>query len=75
RMLLGRYAKGLGYFLGLPEAGGERTAFGHHGSGGSIAFADRERGLSFGLTRTRLVAGEAAAAARVLADEIRAAVS
>ncbi|MFI8500213.1 serine hydrolase domain-containing protein [Streptomyces sp. NPDC085524] len=75
RMLLGRYTKGLGYFLGLPETAGGTAAFGHHGSGGSIAFADRERGLSFGLTRTRLVAGPAAGAARVLADEIRSAVS
>ncbi|MFE6840490.1 serine hydrolase domain-containing protein, partial [Streptomyces sp. NPDC057705] len=46
-MLLGRYAKGLGYFLGLPAMAGERTAFGHHGSGGSIAFSDRGRGLAF----------------------------
>lgn len=72
RVLLGRYAKGLGYFLGLPAMGGERTAFGHHGSGGAIAFADRARGLSFALTRTRLVAGAADRAARVLADEVRA---
>lgn len=71
QMLLGRFAKGLGYFLGLPEMGGERTAFGHHGSGGSIAFADRERRLSFALTRTRLVGGEADRAARLVADEIR----
>ncbi|MFD0417961.1 serine hydrolase domain-containing protein [Streptomyces sp. NPDC127108] len=71
RMLLGRFAKGLGYFLGLPEMGGGRSAFGHHGSGGSIAFADRERGLSFALTRTRLVGGEADGAARLVADEVR----
>ncbi|MEV7525111.1 serine hydrolase domain-containing protein [Streptomyces sp. NPDC091371] len=75
RMLLGRYAKGLGYFLGMPEMAGEPTSFGHHGSGGSIAFADRARGLSFCLTRTRLVAGPQAAAAGLLADEIRSAVS
>ncbi|MFD7256429.1 serine hydrolase domain-containing protein [Streptomyces sp. NPDC059874] len=75
RMLLGRYSKGLGYFLGLPEMAGELAAFGHHGSGGSIAFADRERGLSFGFTRTRLVAGTAAATARLVADEIRSALS
>ncbi|WP_414170468.1 serine hydrolase domain-containing protein [Streptoverticillium reticulum] len=70
-MLLGTYAKGLGYFLGLPAMGNRPTAFGHHGSGGSIAFADRERGLAFALTRTRLVAGTADTAARRLADEIR----
>ncbi|MFF4447677.1 serine hydrolase domain-containing protein [Streptomyces sp. NPDC001502] len=74
-MLLGRYAKGLGYFVGLPQMAGERTAFGHHGSGGSIAFADRARGLSFSLTRTRLVGGAADTAARTLADEIRSAVT
>ncbi|WJV44140.1 serine hydrolase domain-containing protein [Streptomyces flavofungini] len=72
QMLLGRFAKGLGYFLGLPETGGERTAFGHHGNGGSIAFADRERGLSFALTRTRLVGGDADRAAQLAADGIRA---
>ncbi|MFH8365477.1 serine hydrolase domain-containing protein [Streptomyces sp. NPDC018031] len=71
RMLLGRYAKGLGYFLGLPEMAGEVTAFGHHGSGGSIAFADRRRGLAFALTRTRLVGGAADTTARLVADEIR----
>ncbi|GAA0353601.1 serine hydrolase domain-containing protein [Streptomyces blastmyceticus] len=75
RMLLGRYAKGLGYFLGLPEMAGEPTAFGHHGSGGSIAFADRERGLAFAFTRTRLVGGAADTAARLLADEVRSHVS
>jgi CubicO group peptidase (beta-lactamase class C family) len=73
-MLLGRYSKGLGYFLGLPETAGELTSFGHHGSGGSIAFADRERGLAFALTRTRLVSG-AVDTGRVVADEIRSLVS
>ncbi|GAA2262729.1 MULTISPECIES: hypothetical protein [Kitasatospora] len=73
RMLLGRCAKGLGYFLGLPEMAGELAAFGHHGSGGSIAFADRERGPAFALTRTRtrLVGGAANTTARLLADGIR----
>ncbi|WP_223837525.1 serine hydrolase domain-containing protein [Streptomyces venezuelae] len=71
RMLLGRFSKGLGYFLGLPEMAGERSSFGHHGSGGSIAFADRARGLSFALTRTRLVGGASDTAARLLADELR----
>nr|WP_246259808.1 serine hydrolase domain-containing protein [Streptomyces typhae] len=70
-MLLGRYAKGLGYFLGLPETAGEETSFGHHGSGGSIAFADRARGLSFALTRTRLVQGDADRAGRLAADLVR----
>ncbi|MFB0628111.1 hypothetical protein [Streptomyces sp. AB3(2024)] len=71
RMLLRRHAKGLGYFLGMPPMGGEVTAFGHHGSGGSVAFADRARGLSFALTRTRLV-GPADDTARLLADAVRA---
>lgn len=74
-MLRGRYTRGLGYFLGLPEMAGDLRAFGHHGSGGSIAFADRGRGLTFCLTRTRLVAGAAATAARMPADEIRSAVT
>ncbi|WP_443302307.1 serine hydrolase domain-containing protein [Streptomyces sp. IBSNAI002] len=74
-MLVARHAKGLGYFLGLPAMAGERTAFGHHGSGGSIAFADRERGLSFALTRTRLVSPRSDTTARLLADEIRSAVA
>ncbi|KUJ65608.1 hypothetical protein ACZ90_45745 [Streptomyces albus subsp. albus] len=72
RVLGGRYAKGLGYFLGLPAMAGELTTFGHYGSGGSIAFADRERGLAFALTRTRLVGGAGDTAARLLADEVRA---
>ncbi|MFG2292111.1 serine hydrolase domain-containing protein [Streptomyces sp. NPDC048603] len=71
RMLLGRYAKGLGYFLGLPAMGGDRSCFGHHGSGGSIAFADRTHGLSFALTRTRLVGGASDTTARLLAGEVR----
>ncbi|WP_197990422.1 serine hydrolase domain-containing protein [Streptomyces pactum] len=71
RMLLGHYTKGLGYFLGLPETAGEVTCFGHHGSGGSIAFADRDRGMSFALTRTRLVA-PGNRTARLLVDAVRA---
>ncbi|WP_371677526.1 hypothetical protein [Streptomyces sp. NBC_01276] len=56
---------------GMPRTGGSVTAFGHHGSGGSVALADRERGLSFALTRTRLV-GPDNGTAQLLADAVRA---
>ncbi|MEU8777462.1 serine hydrolase domain-containing protein [Streptomyces sp. NPDC048606] len=71
RMLLVRYAKGLGWFVGMTPMGGEPTTFGHHGSGGSLAFADRARGLSFAFVHTRLVA-PADPTARKLADAVRA---
>jgi CubicO group peptidase (beta-lactamase class C family) len=74
KTFLSRYTKGLGYFLGLPETAGELTSFGHHGSGGSIAFADRERGLSLALTRTRLVSPKVDTG-RVLGHEVRSIVS
>ncbi len=49
--------KGLGYFLGgTPGAaiGPRVTAFGHSGAGGSVAFADPERGLAVGFAKTLL---------------------
>lgn len=46
--------KGLGYFLGLPEMGDSRHAFGVQGSGGSIAYADPASGFAFALTKNRL---------------------
>ncbi|MFP3969283.1 serine hydrolase domain-containing protein [Actinomadura fulvescens] len=52
---LGRpMSKGLGYFLGMPEMGHRREAFGVKGSGGSIAFADPAHGFAFALTKNRL---------------------
>ncbi|WP_079405290.1 hypothetical protein [Streptomyces sp. 3211] len=55
-----------------PPARGWLAPDGHHGSGGTIAFADRAGGLSFALTRTRL-AHPADGTAQLLADIVRAA--
>ena len=58
-----RVRRGLGYGLGGPvEEGGSILQgpgggeFGHGGLGGSLGFADPERGLSFGLTKNLLEA-------------------
>jgi CubicO group peptidase (beta-lactamase class C family) len=52
--------KGIGFFMG-GEAGGihgpmgpRRTAFGHPGAGGSVAFADPEAGLAVGVTINKM---------------------
>lgn len=72
RVLGAPVAKGLGYFMGLPEMGASTTAFGCKGSGGSIAYADPQTGFSFALTHSRLTAPPADVAAHVAA-EVRAA--
>ena len=50
--------KGLGYLLGDNgiAMGGRSNSFGHSGFGGSYGFADPDYGLSFALTKNRLVA-------------------
>ncbi|MFN8486850.1 MAG: serine hydrolase domain-containing protein [Caldilineaceae bacterium] len=74
--------KGLGYFLGgeISTAGDismGRTGreFGHGGNGGSLGFADPERKLAFGLTKTlmKAVADPQQSAAYRVAEAIRAA--
>lgn len=65
-------AKGLGYFMRLPEMAESGTAFGCKGSGGSIGFADPATGFSFAFTHSRLTVPPADVAADV-ADHVRAA--
>lgn len=49
--------KGIGFFLGAPESpmSERRSAFGHPGYGGSIAFADPDYGFTFALTKNTLL--------------------
>jgi CubicO group peptidase (beta-lactamase class C family) len=68
--------KGLGYFLGGTPAsamGPRATAFGHPGAGGSIAFADPERGLAVGFAKTLLTTHADPAQSHTLriADRVR----
>ena len=70
--------RALGYVLGGAEEEGGAIAmgrsgreFGHPGLGGSLGFADPERGLAFGLTKNLLKAGgETTEAAAYLAAEL-----
>lgn len=74
-----RLRRGLGYCLGGtaevfgdPRMGCGGGEFGHPGLGGSIGFADPERGLSFGLAKTLLKATQPnASAAYSIAELIR----
>ncbi|HEY9900371.1 MAG TPA: serine hydrolase domain-containing protein [Pantanalinema sp.] len=52
-----RIPKALGYFLGTEGSpmGDRPSAFGHPGAGGSIGFADPEKGFAFALLKNRLV--------------------
>jgi CubicO group peptidase (beta-lactamase class C family) len=80
-VLEGPARKGLGYFLGgdanvagdisMGRSGGE---FGHGGNGGSLGFADPERKLAFGLTKTlmKAVADPQQSAAYQVSEAIRA---
>lgn len=57
-IVLGRhYHTAAGYILHSPpivELGGRPTAFGHHGMGGSIGFADLDGAIGFGYVTNRL---------------------
>lgn len=70
--------QGLGYLLGgpLPDGvdyvmGGRRSAFGHHGAGGPMGFADPEYGLAVGITMTT-PRGGGVEARRQIAERVRA---
>ncbi|BAU83973.1 beta-lactamase [Streptomyces laurentii] len=58
----------------LPTEGNLMTgpnAFGHTGRGGSLAFADPERGIAFGYVMNHIISGSHDVRAAVLADAVR----
>ncbi|MEU6709299.1 serine hydrolase domain-containing protein [Streptomyces wuyuanensis] len=58
----------------LPTEGNLMTgpnAFGHTGRGGSLAFADPERGIAFGYVMNHIISGSDDVRAAVLADAVR----
>ncbi|MGW2258359.1 serine hydrolase domain-containing protein [Streptomyces sp. NPDC001780] len=58
----------------LPTPGNLMTgpnAFGHTGRGGSLAFADPERGVAFGYVMNHIISGSDDVRAAVLADAVR----
>ena len=65
--------KGMGYFLGGNPAsiagpmGANPNAFGHPGAGGSIGWAEPDRGLGVAIVKNRMLASAGAAENRVLA--------
>ncbi len=65
--------RGLGYVLGEPgNPMGVREAIGHKGSGGSIGFADPQRGFAFALAKNNLTQpGPSDSLVKTVVDEVR----
>lgn len=79
-VIAGRFIdRGLGYMLGGPcfhSTAEPHASFGHDGAGGTLGFADPINHLSFGLAKTRMVAGTVEeSAAYLVTREIQAALA